>query len=51
MASSKKSFYNFFYIAAAIFLLAYVFISVQQMHEWGGWLLMLFFLSLCFAFR
>lgn len=51
MRSYKKSFYNLFYIAALVFLLAYVFMSVKQMHEWGGWLLMLFFLSLSVAFR
>lgn len=51
MASSKKSIYNFFYLLAAIFLIAWIFITVRQIHEWGGWLLMLFFISLAIAFR
>jgi bile acid:Na+ symporter, BASS family len=51
MASSKRSVFSFFYLAAVIFLLGYIFITVQQMHNWGGWVLMLFFLSLAIAFR
>jgi BASS family bile acid:Na+ symporter len=51
MPTSTKSGYKFFYTAAVVFLLAYIFISVQQMHEWGGWLLLSFFLSLSVAFR
>lgn len=51
MASSNKSIYNFFYVLAAIFLTTWIFITVQQLHEWGGWLLMLFFLSLAVAFQ
>jgi len=51
MASSKISGYNFFYILAAVFLLAWIYITVQQMHEWGGWPLMLFFVSLSIAFK
>lgn len=51
MVSSEKSAYNFFYIPAVIFLAAYIFISVQQLHNWGGWALALFFISLAIAFR
>src|SRR5205809_1137741 len=51
MVSSKISGYNFFYIPAAIFLLGWVIITVQSMHEWGGWPLMLFFVSLSIAFK
>ncbi|HEX5025148.1 MAG TPA: bile acid:sodium symporter family protein [Agriterribacter sp.] len=51
MTSSRKPLYNYFYAAAAIFLLIYIIITVQKMHDWGGWLLMLFFLSLAIAFR
>jgi len=51
MASSKKSGFSFLYIPAAIFLLAYIFITACQIHAWGGWLLMLFFVSLAIAFR
>ena len=51
MASAKNSIYNFFYILAGAFLVAYIFTTVQQVHEWAGWLLMLFFVSLAVAFR
>ncbi len=51
MALSKKSGYNFFYVAAVIFLLGYTIVSLQQRHEWAGWLLMLFFICLAIAFR
>jgi BASS family bile acid:Na+ symporter len=47
----RKSFYNFFYLASAIFLLAWVFVTIKEIHSWGGWLLMLLFLSLAIAFR
>lgn len=50
MASSNRS-TGIFYIPALIFLLAYVVITVLQVHEWGGWLLMAFFISLAIAFR
>ena len=51
MAAAKKFFYTVCYTAAIIFSLAYGFTAYQQMHEWGGWLLALFFLSLVIAFR
>jgi bile acid:Na+ symporter, BASS family len=51
MAVTKRPSYNYFYIIAAIFLLVYIFISIRQVHAWGGWVLMLFFLSLAVAFR
>lgn len=51
MTYSKKSVLSFFYIAAIIFLLACIVITIQGLHEWGGWLLMLFFVSLAMAFR
>src|SRR5689334_15550535 len=51
MVISKGSFYRIFYIAAFIFLLAYAYTAIQQMHESGGWLLALFFVSLAIAFR
>lgn len=51
MISSKKLVYNFFYLLASLFLVAYIYIIIQQMHEWGGWTLMLFFMSLAIAFR
>src|SRR6266487_594139 len=51
MVTSKKSFYNFFYLPVFIFLLTYIFITVQHLHQYGGWLLMLFLISLAIAFR
>jgi BASS family bile acid:Na+ symporter len=51
MVTSKKSVYNFFYLPVFIFLIAYIFTSVQQLHNWSGWLLMLCLLSLAIAFR
>src|SRR5690349_48591 len=50
MASSNTSTKGF-YIPAIIFLLAYIVITILQMHDWGGWMLMLFFISLAIAFR
>jgi BASS family bile acid:Na+ symporter len=51
MASAKKSIYNLFFVLAALFLGAYIFLTFQQLHQWGGWTLMLFFLSLAVAIR
>lgn len=51
MPSSKKKIYTFFYVAAAMLLIAYIFITVQQLHDLAGWILMLFFTSLAIAFR
>jgi BASS family bile acid:Na+ symporter len=48
---NKKSVYNFFFLVAAIVLIAWIFVTIQELHNWGGWLLMLFFLSLAIAFR
>jgi len=51
MAPAKRSAYTYFYFSAILFLLAFVFVSVKDMHEYGGWFLALFFLSLAIAFR
>ena len=51
MASAKNSIYNFFYVLAAIFLVAYIFTVVQNIYDWAGWLLAVFFLSIALAFR
>jgi bile acid:Na+ symporter, BASS family len=48
---NKKSVYNVFYLASALLLIAWIFVTVQQLHSWGGWLLMGFFLCLAIAFR
>jgi len=47
----RKSFYNFFYLAAVVLLLAWIFVTITQLNDWGGWILMLFFFSLAVAFR
>ena len=42
---------NIFYLTGLGLLIAWAFVSIQQWHDWGGWLLMLFFFSLAIAFR
>ncbi len=51
MALSKRPGYDYFYILAAIFLVVYIFLTVQQLNAWAGWFLMLFFISLAIGFR
>lgn len=48
---NNKTVYNFFYAAAALLFVAWAIVTMQQLHNWGGWLLMLSFLSLAIAFR
>jgi bile acid:Na+ symporter, BASS family len=47
----KESIYNFFYALSAVFLIAWMFVTLKQLHNWGGWMSMLFFLSIAIAFR
>ena len=49
MITQKRSL--IFYSLAVVCLLLYVILLITQQHEWGGWLLMLFFVSLAIAFR
>jgi len=49
MASKKTS--AIFYSIAAVCLLLYAILFIQNNHEWGGWLLLVFFISLAIAFR
>lgn len=51
MATLKKSFYTACYIAAIIFLLAYIGTTMGNLYQYSGWVLMLFFLSIAIAFR
>lgn len=51
MPSSKAPNYNAFYVVAVALLAAWAIITIMKMHQWGGWLLMLFFISLAIAFR
>lgn len=48
---NRKNIYTLFYLSAAVFLIAWVIVTIQQLHNWGGWLLTLFFLTLALAFR
>jgi len=49
--TTKRPFFDYYYLAPIIFLIAYAITVFQQMHDWGGWLLALFFFSLAIAFR
>jgi len=40
-----------YFLLSALFLLIYIVLALQQQHEWGGWILLLFFVSLAIAFR
>lgn len=51
MSSSKKFFYTGCYVAAILFLVAYLFLLYNNTTTWAGWLLVLFFVSLAVAFR
>src|SRR3954454_4241537 len=48
---NKKSVYNFFYLASAVLLISWLLVTIKQLHNWGGWLLMLFFFALAIGFR
>jgi BASS family bile acid:Na+ symporter len=47
----KKSIYNLFFLASALFLIAWIIVTLKEMHGVAGWLLMLFFLALAIALR
>lgn len=51
MPSTTKLFPAAFYLSAIVFFLAYIIISVMGFHQYGGWPLMFFFLSLAIGFR
>lgn len=51
MPTAKRSAYSLFYILAAGLLLAYVVMTISNLHQFSGWLLMLFLTSLAIAFR
>lgn len=40
-----------YYLVSAVFLIIYLVLAAQQQHAWGGWILLLFFISLALAFR
>lgn len=47
----KNSPYRYFYLSAAVFLIAYLVITVMQRHDIAGWLLMFSLLCIAIAFR
>jgi len=49
MSMIKRSI--FFYSLAAVCIALYLIFTLTEQHEWGGWLLMLFFINLAIAFR
>jgi BASS family bile acid:Na+ symporter len=51
MSSTAKSVYNYFYIAAIVFLIVYIYIVATTHAAYAGWALLLFFTSLAIAFK
>ena len=49
MLTNKRS--VVFYGLAIVCILLYIIFTMTDLHQWGGWLLMLFFISLAIAFR
>jgi bile acid:Na+ symporter, BASS family len=47
----KKSVYTVFYVAAGLLFIAWLYVTIREFHNWGGWLLTAFFLSIAVAFR
>ena len=50
-AMNKNSVTKLLFAAAGVLLLAWIYVTVNQLYNWGGWLLMAFFLSLTIAFQ
>ena len=50
MAFSKKTSF-IFYGLAVVCIVLYAVLFLQNSHDWGGWLLLMFFISLAIAFR
>jgi BASS family bile acid:Na+ symporter len=50
-SASRPVVYSVFYVLAAVFLLAYIIITVQHLHSLGGWCLMLFLACMAIAVR
>lgn len=51
MSTPRKTVYNYFYIPALIFFIAWLTVTLIGNHEWAGWLLALAFACLAVAFR
>lgn len=50
-STTNKSIYNYFYIAALIFLIAYIYIVATTHASYAGWALLLLFTCLAVAFK
>ncbi len=50
-STTTRDYSKYFYVAALIFLIAYIFIVLQSHATIAGWALLFFFISLSFAFR
>lgn len=48
---NKKNFYNLFFLVSAVFLIAWIIVTMKELHGMAGWFLMLFFVSLAIAVR
>jgi BASS family bile acid:Na+ symporter len=47
----RKSIYNAFYLITAVLLIAWIFVTIKELHFFGGWFLTSFFVGLAIAFR
>ncbi len=46
-----KNKYTFFYILAAVLIIAFVYLSMKSLHSMAGWVLLFIFIALAMAFR
>lgn len=51
MAIANRSVYSIFYILAALLFLAFIGVTVANLHQYAGWILMLSLVTLAIAFR
>jgi len=51
MTSASRSVYSYYYIAAILFAIVFLVLTLTDQHSWAGWAILLFFLSLAFGFR
>lgn len=49
--AAKSRVYPLFFILAIVFLLLYIFVTVTDRHEWGGWILMAMFSCIAIGVR
>lgn len=51
MATTKRSIYTVYYILAGVLLVIFGALTLGSLHQYAGWVLTLFFISLAFAIR